>query len=41
MSIFIKAEISNGALCDDACSAASGSVPSHYAVYRALAGINK
>lgn len=40
MSIFIKTEISNGALCDDACSAASGSVPTPYARYRALAGLS-
>jgi hypothetical protein len=41
MSIFIKTEISNGALCEDANSADRGLVPSPYAGYRALAGLSK
>ena len=39
MSIFIKTEISNGTLCEDASSAARGLVPSPYARCRALAGL--
>jgi hypothetical protein len=39
VSIFIKTEISNGALCEDASSAVRGLVPSPCARYRALAGL--
>jgi hypothetical protein len=40
MSIFIKTEISNGALSEDVSSTACGWVQSPYVRYRALAGVS-